>query len=897
MQIALFALVLSSGHSLTPTDLRCEYFTNPIGVDEASPRLSWKDQSSSRGATQSAYQILVASSPTLLSSGTADLWDTGRVESSSSSQIEYKGKPLSPGQAAFWKVIAWSNRGNASTSKGIAKWEMGLPHAADWHAKWITFVGSNKDELNTPAPHLRKSFALDKPVLRARIYASAKGLYRLFLDGKPVGTQLLAPGWTDYQKRVDYQTYDVTSMLRQGSHALGIELGNGWYCGRVGWQKTPNNYGTKPEGIAQLVVDYADGTKAEVVTDSSWKESKGAIISDDLLMGESYDARKELTGWTSPGYDDTNWHPVEAHDLDVPLISQPSPPVQQLQVLKPVRFIPQPKPDTYVFDLGQNMVGWARLKVRGSAGETVNLRFAEMLNPDKSVYVTNLRGAKATDSYTLKGKGLEVFEPSFTTHGFRYVEVTGYPGKPSLGAISGIVVGSNNEQVGSFTTSNQLVNQLQHNIYWGERGNYLSIPTDCPQRDERLGWMGDAQIFVRTACYNNDIAGFMTKWTQDVEDAQSPEGGFSDVSPRLVDKSDGAPAWGDAGVIVPWTIYKCYGDTRLLSRRFDSMVKWIQYIDSANPDHTWTNRGNNNFGDWLNVNDDTPRDVIGTAYFAYSTDLVARSAEVLGKKQEAETYRHLLEQIKAAFNEKFVDAEGKIKGDTQTDYVLALRFNLLPESMRAAAGKRLADHIMIDRKGHLSTGFVGVGYLNPTLTAIGRTDVAYKLLLNDTYPSWGYSIRQGATTIWERWDGWTQEKGFQDPGMNSFNHYSLGSVGEWMYRTVAGIDTDPTTPAYEKIVIHPIPGGDLTWAKGSVNTPRGLVANSWKITGDQFELTTTIPANTSATVYIPTTNAASVTEGGLPISSVIGVTFKGFEDGFAIYTVGGGTYHFVSNLK
>ncbi|AIE84641.1 family 78 glycoside hydrolase catalytic domain [Fimbriimonas ginsengisoli] len=729
-----------------------------------------------------------------------------------------------------------------------------------------------------PAPIVTTSIQIPKPVRRARAYVTAKGLYRLLVDGKPVGKSFLTPGWTDYRKRIQYQTYDVTSMLKTGARGVGLVLGDGWYCGHVGLTGG-QNYGDKPEGLAQIEVEYRDGTHETFASDSSWKAGTGPILSNDLLMGETYDAR------VIPG----NWKPVETRPVgEIPLVAQRSPTVEKLEELKPRR-ITEPKPGSFVYDLGQNMVGWARLRVRGKAGDTVQLRFAEMLNPDGTVYTTNLRGAKATDTYTLRGGGTEVYEPSFTFHGFRYVEVTGYPGKPGRGAITGVVVGSNNPKSGTFQCSDQLVNQLQHNIFWGQRGNYLEVPTDCPQRDERLGWMGDAQIFARTACFNNDVAAFLEKWTQDVIDAQSPQGGFSDVSPRMGDQSDGAPAWGDAGVIVPWTVYRCYGDTRLLERSYPAMQAWISYIDSVNPDHIWVKRSNNNFGDWLNVQDDTPREVLATAYFAYSTDLLARSARVIGKLDDAHRYEALRDSIRTAFNDRFVDSEGKIKGDTQTAYVLALAFDLLPPHARPGAAQRLANHILIDRKGHLSTGFVGVGYLNPTLTAMGRSDIAYKLLLNDTYPSWGYSIRQGATTIWERWDGWTQEKGFQNPGMNSFNHYSLGSVGEWMYRTVAGIDMDPVVPGYERIVVRPIPGGGMTWGKGSLDSIRGRISTSWRRSGQEFSLAVTVPANTTALVYVPTSARESVhADGG---------RFRRMEGEAAVYEVGGGTYRFTSQLK
>ena len=517
-----------------------------------------------------------------------------------------------------------------------------------------------------------------------------------------------------------------------------------------------------------------------------------------------------------------------------------------------------------------------------------------MLNPDGSVYTTNLRGARATDQYTLRGdEKPEVFEPSFTFHGFRYVEVTGFPGKPGKGAITGVVISSATEPTGTFACSSPLVNQLQHNIVWGQRGNYLEVPTDCPQRDERLGWMGDAQIFVRTGCFNFDIAGFMTKWMRDVEDAQSPQGGFSDVSPRLVDPSDGAPAWGDAGIIVPWTIYQCYGDTQIVREHWDAMAKWLDYIRSANPDLIWRKRANNNFGDWLNVGNDTPRDVLGTAYFAYDASLMARMARAIGRDTEAQTYEQLFTDIRAAFNREFVSADGKIKGDTQTAYVLALRFNLLPENLRPIVANRLVGHIQ-ERGNHLATGFVGVGYLTPTLTDTGHLDTAYTLLNNDTYPSWGYSIRQGATTIWERWDGYTDTKGFQDPGMNSFNHYSLGSVGEWLYADVAGIGLDPTAPGYKHIVLRPRPGGGLTFARSAYDSMHGRIESAWKIDKGGFAYEVLVPANTNATVYVPAANVDAVREGNRPAAQSEGVRFLRMENGSAVYEVGSGRYHFTA---
>ncbi len=1062
---------------LRPQELRCEYLTDPLSVEATRPRLYWTSWSVQRGAAQSAYRILAASSAANLRANRGDLWDSGRVSSDQSTHVEYNGKPLASGARVWWKVRVWDKNGNVSAYSPPARWEMGLLSSGDWKAQWIglpdpaadmaadlwkgaqwiwypegdplrvapagdrwftrtvmleqkpirraelvgiadnslvalvnnkiagsasgwqrlarldvtpyvtpganvfvlkanntdgpagvagvvrvvyadgteqrivtdaqwtarkpqdfklpqnTFAGAAPtdaagDDSKTsvamaralgpigiapwgrpgslpparPASYLRKTFALSgsgSPVTSARIYATAEGLYQLSLNGKSVSGDVFRPGWTDYNKRIQYQVYDVTRMLRGGQNALGVILGDGWFCGHVGLTGG-NNYGTAARALVQLRLDHADGTTETLVSDASWKASTGPILSDDLLDGETYDARKELSGWNMPDYDEAGWQAAavgqKLNSLTARprLVSQSDQSVRKVEELKALSM--KAKPDgAYVFDLGQNMVGWARLKARGQAGETVRLRFAEMLNPDGTIYTTNLRGAKATDYYTFKGTGVESWEPKFTFHGFRYVELMGLKNKPGMDAVTGVVVTSDAPPTGTFTCSSPLVNQLQHNIVWGQRGNYLEVPTDCPQRDERLGWMGDAQIFVRTACFNNDVAAFMTKWTQDVVDAQSPDGGFSDVTPRVGDPSDGAPAWGDAGVIVPWTIYECYGDTRLIAERYAAMQKWNHYVLDANPDFIWRKRANNNFGDWLNTGSDTPREVLSTAYFAYTTRLLGKMAKAIGKTEDAQQYEEQFEKIKAAFNREFITNDGRIKGDTQTAYVLALRFDLLAPAQRETAARYLVEDIMNKRKGHLSTGFLGVGYLTPTLTQTGNLDVAYRLLNNDTYPSWGYSIRHGATTIWERWDGWTEEKGFQDPGMNSFNHYSLGSVGEWMYSAVAGIDLDPAHPAYKHILLHPRPGGGLTYAKAAYQSIQGRIVSDWQLDADEFTYHVEVPANTTATVWVPAHASEQVREGGRATTASEGVRFLRMEDGCAVYEIGSGVYTFTSS--
>ena len=747
-----------------------------------------------------------------------------------------------------------------------------------------------------PPPYLRTDFTVDKPVKRAVVYASALGLYELRINGKRVGEDYFTPGWTDYNKRLYYQTYDVTDLIASGGNAIGAILADGWYAGYIGFGKKREHYGDKPRFLAQLEIEYANGDKDFIVTDKSWKAAYGPHIEADFLMGETYDARMELTGWDRTGFDDSKWKPVAVTDkIEAKVEPYPSVTVRKIMEIKPIERT-EPNPGVFVFDMGQNFAGWVRLKVKGQEGDKVVLRFAEILNPDGTIYTTNLREARCTDTYTLCGCGTEVWEPRFTFHGFRYVEVTGYPGTPSTDAITGVVLHSDTPVAGAFECSNPMINQLYSNITWSQRGNFIEIPTDCPQRDERLGWTGDAQIFIRTATYNMDVSAFFTKWLIDLEDAQTPEGAFPDVAPHKVAMGSGVPAWGDAGVICPWTIYEVYGDTRVIERHYESMKKWIAYLKTNSKDLLRPAYG---YGDWVSIGSDTPKDVIATAYFAYSTKLLAKMAAAIGKADDAKQYNELFDQIKEAFNKAYVSADGKIKGETQTCYLLGLYFDLLPEDKRPAAAKYLVEDLK-KRDWHLSTGFVGLSYLLPTLTDTGNLDAAYRLLNQDTFPSWGYSIKNGATTIWERWDGWTDEKGFQDPGMNSFNHYSFGSVGRWMFNTVAGIDTEG--PGFKRIRIEPRPvlapgAGGFTYAKATYDSIYGKIISDWKIKDDKFTLNVTIPANTTATVYVPAANVESVKESGRTATQAEEVRFIQAENGKAVFAVGSGTYKFTSKLK
>ena len=803
-------------------------------------------------------------------------------------RIEFEQEaPLTTFSGPEWKV---------SETEAAGWKEAGFDDSAWQQAKALGAVGIEPwgqvatRVMYLPAPRfMRKSFEVSKQVRRAMVYATALGLYELHINGEKVGDEYFRPGWTDYDKRVYYNTYDVTEMVRQGDNAIGAILADGWYVGYIGWGNQREHYGSdKPYLKAQLHVEYADGVKEIVATDGTWKATIGPIIEADFLMGETWDANKEMPGWSRAGFDDSGWSAVLVNgDLATPIEAYPGVPVKVFQEIKPLK-VTEPAPGRFVFDMGTNFAGFVRLKVQGEQGTKVVIRFAERLNPDGTIYTTNLRGARATDTYICKGGGIETWQPRFTFHGFQYVELAGFPGRPGKDAVTGIELTSATPVVGSFESSDAQANQLYKNITQTQRANFIDIPTDCPQRDERLGWMGDAQIYVRTATYNTDVSAFFTKWLVDVEDAQLPDGAFSDVSPRKGALGGGVAAWGDAGVICPWTIYQVYGDARVLDAHYDAMARWIDYCKGTTKDLLRPATG---YGDWLSIKADTPKDVLATAYFAYSTKLMAQIAEVLGKTDDVEKYNALFEELKAAFNTAYVDADGRIKGDTQTDYVLALAFDLLDTRSRLRAQEYLVENIK-SRDWRLSTGFVGTKDLMATLTAIGRPDAAYRLFTNDTFPSWGFSIKHGATSIWERWDGWTPDNGFQDPGMNSFAHYSFGAVAEWMFKTIGGIDTDG--PGYRHIIIRPRPGGGLTFAKVRYESINGPIAADWQLNWGNLYLDVTVPANTIARVCVPASDPDGITEGGIPAHEAIGVEFLKMEEGAAVYRVGSGRYRFVS---
>jgi alpha-L-rhamnosidase len=893
-----FATTAADTPSIQIVDLRCEYKVNPLGIDSSAPRLSWRLEGSGRSIAQTAYQIRVAESEAALHAGKPLFWDSGEVRSSDSVQIPYHGPALQSGHRYYWQVRIRDNQGAASAWSAPANWEMGLLQASDWRASWIE-PDLPGDKVGGPAPLLRREFDLSSGILRARLYVTSHGLYELQLNGKRVGDQLFTPGWTSYNKRIQYQTYDVTDLLKSGHNAIGAILGSGWYR-----YEGRHIYGDHLSLLLQIHVTYRNGREQVIGTDSNWKSSTGPILMSEIYNGETYDARLEKVNWAQPEFSDAGWSGVRIanHPKDN-LVAPAGPPVRPIQELKPVKILRTPAGET-VFDLGQNMVGWVRLKVRGPAGTTVTLRHAEVLDPKGNFYTENLRKAAATVRYTLKGGSEEIFEPHFTFQGFRYVAVEGFPGgEPTPDSITGIVIHSDMQPIGEFTTSNPLINQLQHNILWGQKGNFLDVPTDCPQRDERLGWTGDAEVFARTAAFNMDVAGFFTKWLHDLAADQRPNGVVPQVIPDTNDANQApraAAGWSDAAVIIPWTIYLTYGDKRLLEQQYPSMVKWVEYEGQrAGDNYIWKN--DFQYGDWLAYASpsgearfypgaSTGPDLIATAFFAHSTDLLQRTATVLGKTEDATKYADLLAKIKNAFRREFVAESGRVGENTQTAYVLALGFDLLPEELHPIAARRLADDVR--QRKHLTTGFLGTPFLCFVLSRYGYLDEAYMLLSRDQYPSWLYPIRQGATTIWERWDGIKADGSFQDASMNSFNHYAYGSIGDWMYRVVAGIEVDPAGPGYKHILIQPQPGGGFTSVSASHLTPYGKVSSSWQVADGTFTLAVDIPANTTATVRLPHAQLADVRESGEPISGAKAISNARQDGDSVVLEAGSGNYRF-----
>lgn len=895
--LSLFMLTLASFAQVTVQNLQCEGLANPLGIGVTQPRLSWQLASARRNVVQTAYEIHVSLDAAGL--GKAGVWNSGKVTSDQSVFVNYGGPALESGKRYYWNVRVWDNAGKASAWSQAAYWETGLLNTNDWKAKWIE-SGLPGDTVSGPSPILRKTFELKKAVKTARVYVTAHGLYEAFLNGQRVGDAYLTPGWTSYKTRLQYQVYDVTAAVKQGANAIGAQLGDGWYRGHLAWENNRNVYGKNTGLLLQLQVVYTDGSSETIVTDESWKAAFGAIRMAEIYHGEDYDARLEKEGWSTAGFSDQSWQPVRVNDVSKEnIIASESPSMRKHEVFKPTKVIKTPKGET-VLDFGQNLVGWVQMKVTGKAGDKVTIQHAEVLDKEGNFYITNLRAAKAQIHYTLKGGAEETYEPRFTFFGFRYIKVEGFPGPVSEKNFTAIAIYSDMAPTGNFECSNPLVNQLQHNIQWGQKGNFLDVPTDCPQRDERLGWTGDAQAFSRAASFNMNVDQFFSKWLKDVAADQLENGAVPFVVPNVLGKNAVASAgWADVATIIPWNMYLAYGDKRLLETQYASMKSWVGYMEANSTHYLW-NKGFH-FGDWLfyrpfDDNDGrsavTDKYLIAQTFFAHSTQLIINAAEVLGQKEDVAKYTELLRNIKEAFVKEYMTPNGRLVSGTQTAYVLALQFDMLPEALRPQAAAKLAENIK-SYDNHLTTGFLGTPYLCHVLSRFGYDDVAYKLLLQETYPSWLYPVKMGATTIWERWDGIKPDSTFQTPGMNSFNHYAYGAIGDWMYRIVAGLDTDVNGPGYKKIVVKPHVGEKMTHASADLATYYGKVKSGWKVEGGKFYLDVEIPANCTATIFVPSASG-NVQESNKPLTSDKEIKMSGKQGDYLVIEVGSGSYHFSS---
>ncbi|HWA19566.1 MAG TPA: family 78 glycoside hydrolase catalytic domain [Devosia sp.] len=897
---------VNNASSLSAYDLRTEYRVTPLGIGELSPRFSWRLESDRRGAAQAGYRVTVYAVSFLPGAADTLVWDSGWRDSADCFDVAYRGVPLVSSGRYRWTLELRDEVGATSTA-GQSWFEMGLLHTSDHRGAWVHRI-LNADRIALPpgigtpsaqvrrlfpCPHIRGEFSAERQVVRARAYATARGVYQLFLNGQRVGDHELAPGWTDYRDRVMVQAFDITDQIRTGSNAVGILLNDGWWSGFYGSDRRQQGYhwGRYPEAWAQIMLEYADGGHEVFATDESWRFADGALLYSDLLMGESVDARRDLGNWTGPDYDASRWDHVETGSSDfdslVPMIDEP---IRAMETLKAISI--KPVGDVWIVDFGQNLSGRARIVIEEAEGVKVRLRYAEVLYDDGRLYTENLRTTEATDFFISAGKGPAAFETRFTSHGFRYMEISGVTKPPALADMTAIVLRNDIPWSGTLTTSDPDINKLDQNIRWGQLDNHVAVPTDCPQRDERLGWTADAQVFFVTAAYNADVASFYSRWLGDVRYAQTKDGAFPDVAPKIAIVTEGAPAWGDAGVIIPWQLYRMYGDKRLLAESWDSMHRWVDFIAANNPDLIWKRRAGNNFGDWLQIDVLTPRDVLATAYFAESTRLVSETARVLGRKQDAERYAAQAERIREAFRKAFVEPGNRIHGDTQTVYLLALGFNLLPE----AARKDLETHLvrkLAEYGNRLTTGFVGTPLLCPVLSDIGRDDLAFSLLERREYPSWLYPVLHGATTMWERWDSWTEEKGFYSPMMNSFNHFAFGAVGEWLYRYVAGLDQAPGSIGFRELKIAPHVGGSLTEVGATYDSPFGKVASGWKRDGKRLTLEIAVPPGVRAHVTVP---GSKVSESGKPLNGIADLSGLKEGDSSASFSVPSGRYVFTSDL-
>ncbi len=884
-----------------------EGFTNPIGLYDNQPSFSWKLPENT--ISQSAYAIVMASSPDLLPDK-ADIWSSGKTSSAQSTFVKYNGPKLSSRQQVYWQVKFWDNKSKSSQWSDKASIELGLLSNNDWKAKWICIPESKLTEIDSKGSilfrpqYFRKEIDVKSDIKKARLYITSKGVYEAFINGNKVGPDIMPPGWTPYSKFISTLTYDVTSMLQKGENTLGFVVAEGWYAGRINLRSIKKTIQHTPKLLCQLEIEYADG-KQIIVSDNSFKvTTDGPIRISTIYDGETFDANYNLGGWTENEYDDSKWLKAVQAEVDnsIALLPKQHLGVKDKEVLD-VKTVKKVSPQKAIFDFGQNNVGVPLVKVPMKKGDTLKIRFSEMLDLDGSIYTTNYRSALSTNYYIASKDGYINWRPTFTFHGYRYIELSGYDAgvEPQNDWLSAIVQYSDFETNGTFTSSHAKLNQLQSNIQWGLKSNFFDVPTDCPQRDERLGWTGDAQVIAPTSIFNASMYAFWNDWMKSVRADQRKDGGVPNVVPdNLFNPS--SSGWGDVCVIVPWEIYYRTGDKKILEENFDMMLKWIDFYKSKAKKNIVKMTS---FCDWLQPftqamdnslpsrRGDTPSDYINTAYFARSVELTMQIAQVLGKNSDYVVLKKLHHEIKDAFQPAFFDNKGKLKfkEETQTGYLLALYFGLIDKKLESKVVNNLKQ-LIASHDNHLRTGFLGTPILPFVLDKIGSTDLMYSILFKETYPSWFYSINQGATTMWERWDSYTLESGFNKGGMNSFNHYAYGAIGQWMYERIAGIK--PITAGYKEIEIAPLPGGPLTSAKASYDTPYGKVSSAWKITDGKFILEVTVPSNTTAKIIVPGNTKLDITINGNEKDKNIkqlNKTDKNFE-----FSAVAGKYIFESNL-
>ena len=871
------------------THLRCEGLVAPLLVDTAAPRFSWRLDTSARGAQQVAYQLRVTE---LGADGNpvGVPMESARIESDQSQWVEFPAFQAKPQTRYQWQVRVWDNCDDDNSWSQPETFETSLL-GKKWPADWLSDGQIVAKKSAPPARYFRKTFVLPNLPVHAKLYLSAFGLVEPWVNGQQATEDLFIPGWPDYRKRNFYVAYDVTKLLQSGTNAIGLALGEGWYCSTLIGNK---QFGQTPMVSGWIEITDASGQTTTVATDDSWEWANGPITANGIYPGETFDARKDAAGWCEISGCAWHWQPVKVEPPPaVEMDARYSPAARRMEELRPLSRR-EVRPGVFLYDLGQNMVGWVRLKVAAPAGQEIKIRFTEMLGADGNIYTNNLRGAKATAVYIAKGDGVETWEPRFTYFGFRYVEISGVAA-PLADAITGVVVHSDLPRIGRFECSNPMLNKLYTNTLWGQLGNFVEVPTDCPQRDERMGWTGDAQVFCDTANYNLASGPFYRQWLATLRDTfeTGTNGGYGDVAPGGVGKH-GSAGWGDAGVIIPWITWLHTGDRRILAENFPMIQRWIALQETQAPDGIRHSR--TSYGDWLAPGyapskAPTPYVLIATAYYAHTVQLAAQMADVLGQPDLAQKYFAQFKKIQTAFHREFITDDGKITSDEQTAYLLALGFDLAPENMRSKMIEHLA-HAVAVKNNHLATGFLGTPLLLPVLAEVGRSDLAYAVVLQDSYPGWLFSVKNGATTVWERWDSWTPEKGFNKDGMNSFNHYAYGSVVGWFYDTIAGLKPDASTPGWKHFTIAPTPGGGLTFAKASLETAYGMVVADWRINRDEFELEATIPANTQARVSLPAARIADVTASGQPLQKLSEASGLRAENGRVIFNLAAGCYQF-----